>query len=90
MKKRKARRKTIIEERLQSCSREETILFAWLCAVRCLPFLEEHGTFNYWPESERQKLLLSALMALDATAYATCNNARHIADYAANDAFDVL
>jgi len=81
------RRKTLIEKRLQGLSRNDTVLFAWLCAVRCLPFLEWKGTFNYWPKDERQKFLLSALMAIDTVAYSTYCNAQAIVNYASDDAF---
>ena len=81
------KRKTLVEKRLQGLSRNDTVLFAWLCAVRCLPFLEWKGTFNYWPKDERQKFLLSTLMALDTVAYSTYCSAQAIVNYASDDAF---
>jgi len=50
-------------------SRKEIYLFAWLCAIRTLPFLGVTGNFDYWKDTKegdkRQKYLLAMLKTLD-------------------------
>lgn len=83
------KRQSVLEERLTGCTREDALLFVWLCTVRCLPFIEWNGTFNYWPQKEQQKFLMSLLKAVDVVAFATYDNdAFSIADYVATDVYD--
>ncbi len=61
-----------IAAQLQELSDEDVRFFAWLCAVRVLPFLGSEGNFDFW-ESEvtdkvKQKHLYSVLKALDTAA----------------------
>ena len=46
--------------------------FAWLCAVRALPFLVLNGNFDYWKNTkegdQRQNRLLAVLKAIDVAA----------------------
>jgi len=78
---RKRKAVSVVKERLKDLSHEDTILFVWLCTVRCLPFIEWKGTFNYWPDKERQKFLMSLLKAVDVIAFAMFDdNANSIAD----------
>ena len=84
------KRITAVAERLASCSREDVMLFTWLCAIRSLPFIEWSGTFNYWPNKERQKFLMSVLKGVDAVAFATYDDAQAVADYAAIDVYNAI
>jgi len=58
-----------IEKRLSAFSHEDIRLFAWLCAVRALPFLGAAKSFDYWKNTEngdkRQTHLFTVLKALD-------------------------
>ncbi|MDR0459965.1 MAG: hypothetical protein LBH62_00775 [Nitrososphaerota archaeon] len=62
-----------VKRKLFDISQKDTRFFAWLCAVRALPFLGAKGNFDYWIQSKngdkRQKHLLSVLKAADAAAY---------------------
>ena len=83
-----------VEESLSGFSRENVCFFAWLCAVRALPFLAVSGNFNYWKSSEhedqRQKHLFAILHALDNAAhYATDSSFSPSARHASALASDV-
>lgn len=56
-----------IIEKLGKISTDQKIDFAWLCAVRALPFLSKgkKRNFEHWQKKERQKLLLSVFRAVD-------------------------
>jgi len=81
-----------IEKRLSGFSREDVCFFAWLCAVRALPFLALRGNFDHWKHTkngdQRQKHLFAVLKAIDAVARATRADSYSADDahYAANDA----
>ena len=49
--------------------RKQTVFFAWLCAVRALPFLGGRGHFDYHEEKEIQRYLYAIIRALDASCY---------------------
>ncbi|MCL2743762.1 MAG: hypothetical protein FWE67_07920, partial [Planctomycetaceae bacterium] len=71
-----------IEKQLTGLSRKQICQFAWLCAVRALPFLSaERRGFDYWEENVRQKHLYSIFNALDICVAAAAD-ARDVA-YAA-------
>ncbi|MCL2476588.1 COR domain-containing protein [Candidatus Bathycorpusculum sp.] len=74
-----------IQESLSDFSREDACFFAWLCAVRALPFLALKGNFDYWKHSykrnQRQKHLFAVLNALDVT-YAAARAANAATTYA--------
>ncbi len=57
-----------IESELKKLNKEKVVYFAWLCAVRGLPFLGSDGHFNFWKEEERQKHLYAIFYALDFSA----------------------
>jgi len=54
-----------VSVKLRRLSKQEQF-FAWICAVRALPFFQEEG-FNYW-RAQRPTLWLALLRALDAAA----------------------
>lgn len=59
-----------IESKLQELPREHRVYFAWVAAVRALPFLGIRGNFSFWTEERRQHFLFSLLNALDHAAAA--------------------
>jgi GTPase SAR1 family protein len=83
-----------IEQELSGLPRKDICLFAWLCAVRALPFLGSDGHFGYWIQSNkdhRQTHLLAVLNALDFAPVRTdaYDDAYDVYDiYAATDAYD--
>jgi len=50
-----------IKRELQKMSRGQIVFFAWLCAVRTLPFISVKGNFSYLEENNRQKHLYAFL-----------------------------
>jgi|GEM_PF-941789 len=64
-----------VRKNLAGFSREDICYFAWLCAVRALPFMTAAGSFDYWKhtqdENKRQRHLLSVLKAIDIAFFAT-------------------
>ena len=82
-----------VRYRLEGLPRKDVVRFAWLCAVRALPFLGENGHFNYWIETRRQTYLLSVLRAIDVslinTTRAAADNVAAAAANATNAAFNV-
>lgn len=56
-----------IEQELKTFKNDQVVHFAWLCAVRALPFLGVNGNFNFWGE-ERIKHNYSVFYALDISA----------------------
>lgn len=59
-----------IEKELKNLDRKKIVHFAWLCAVRALPFLGANGNFNFWEKEKRRKRLYSIFYALDISAAA--------------------
>ena len=60
-----------IISRLSGFTHKDICFFAWLCAVRALPFLGVRGSFDYWKRSnkdDRQKNLFAVLRAIDFAA----------------------
>jgi len=78
-----------IREKLEDLKREDIVFFAWLCAVRALPFLGASGNFGYWQKTgkgdKRKEYLLYTLRAVDAAA-ADTGAAYYAADAARADA----
>lgn len=37
-----------LKKRLSKLRREQLVRFAWVCAMRALPFLGAQGNFNFW------------------------------------------
>lgn len=72
--------KQLVQEELQGLSYQNTIYFAWLCAVRVLPLLGAKGNFCYWSK-ECQRYLFTVLRALDVSI--SYNN--NVANAAYND-----
>ena len=58
-----------IEDELKKMSKEEVVFFAWLCAIRALPFLGAGRQFDFWEEKDRKKYLYAIFRALDITIY---------------------
>ena len=50
---------------LKNMDKEQTVFFAWLCAVRALPFIGNGRNCNYWVNTEHIKHLYSIFNALD-------------------------
>ena len=44
--------------------------FAWLCAVRALPFLSAKRNFDYWKEETKQEHLFAVFNAVDIASAA--------------------
>ena len=78
-----------VRTKLEELTREQVIRFAWLCAVRALPFMGGFklsgfkDNFYFWKESNRQhriytilNLLDIAYIYIDAVAYADDRNNR--------------
>ena len=81
--------RTEIENRLTGLPRESISFFAWICAVRALPFLGVKGSFYYWhDETKTQTHLLAVLNALDFNKTYTDAKATADAAYAYADAAD--
>lgn len=59
-----------IQQELQKLTKKQILHFAWLCAVRALPFLGANANFKFWKENERQKHLYAIFYALDISATA--------------------
>jgi GTPase SAR1 family protein len=78
-----------IQKELEKLSRKQQIYFAWVAAVRALPFLGYKGHFNFWKKGERGRYLYAVFNALDyaAAAYAAAAAARAYADARAAAAF---
>ncbi|MDR3266668.1 MAG: hypothetical protein LBT24_03760, partial [Tannerella sp.] len=82
-----------VEQKLKNLNREDTVKFAWVCAMRALPLLGTKGNFNYWKEKKQQKHLYVIFYALDLTIssnlffnIADAYDARYAARYTAYDA----
>jgi len=79
-----------IYEKLSDLSYEDIRLFAWICAVRALPFLGAKGNLKYWKNTKsgdkRQKHLLSVFRALDCVYAANTAASVYAAAAAAYDA----
>jgi len=54
-----------VREQIKGFSREQAVYFAWLCAVRALPYLSSKRRFEYWDKEVRFKHLYSVFYALD-------------------------
>jgi GTPase SAR1 family protein len=91
--------KNKIQKELKTFNREQLISFAWLCAVRTIPFLtNSNGNFIYLNKKNSQKELYRIFSILDIIKYRTWN--AHIAFVAneeindvanfINNAFDVI
>jgi len=69
-----------VKDALSSFLYKDVCFFAWLCAVRALPFLAVRRDFDYWKHTkngdQRQKHLFAILHALDNATY-----------YAADDSY---
>lgn len=46
---------------LEGMSGDDVCYFAWLCAVRALPFLGSKGSFEFWQDYKQQQIYLFAL-----------------------------
>jgi len=57
-----------IEKRLEGLDREQIRRFAWLCAVRALPFLSTKRGFACWHKKDKQRYLFSIFAAIDLAA----------------------
>jgi len=56
-----------VETRLTRLAIAQKGCFAWLCAVRALPFLSVKRGFAYWGEAEKQRHLQTVFDALDTS-----------------------
>lgn len=54
-----------IKSDLKVLNRKEIAYFAWICAVRSLPFLGAKGNFNHWKKREKEKFFCAIFYALD-------------------------
>jgi len=80
-----------VRRRLSGFSREDTCFFAWLCAVRALPFLGVKNRFDYWIHrngDKRQTHLSAVLRAIDISADAADTYAARAARAARAAAYD--
>ena len=68
--------KTIVKKELQDFSAKQLQLFAWLCAVRSLPFLGVKRKFSFWKREERQEHLFSMFWTLDIVNLLTISGIR--------------
>ena len=64
-----------IENELQKMSREKILFFAWLCAVRALPFIGARGHFAYLSTADKQKHLYALFRVLDLNYAAAATRA---------------
>lgn len=71
-----------IKEKLSGLSLKDVVRFAWICAVRSLPFLGTMGHFAFWDEIRfnSQINLLFTLRALDTASAACAVSAHDIAE----------
>jgi GTPase SAR1 family protein len=63
-----------VKARLSKFLREDLCFFAWLCAVRVLPFLGANGNFDYWKNKkgdQRQKYMIALLRTIDTFVIST-------------------
>jgi len=58
-----------IRDLQKNMSREQVVFFAWLCAVRALPFAGAQGKFYFWKEEERKKYFFALFRACDFGIY---------------------
>lgn len=59
-----------IRKEIEHFTPKQAVLFAWLCAIRALPFIGSSGKLNFKHEPKQSKHLYNILYALDITA--TC------------------
>jgi GTPase SAR1 family protein len=57
-----------IKKELEKLSGEQQVYFAWVAAVRTLPFLGYQGNFNFWKKGVRGRYLYAVFNALDYAA----------------------
>jgi len=57
-----------IEENINDLDTNQVVFFAWLCAVRSLPFIGISGNFNLWKESDKLKHLYAVINVIDNIA----------------------
>ena len=82
-----------VKRRLSGFSHEDICFFAWLCAVRALPFLSADGNFNFWiinDDDKRQRYLFSVLRALDAAVFVSANTGANTYAAIAADDTDIV
>jgi GTPase SAR1 family protein len=78
-----------VKQRLSGFSRKDVCYFAWLCAVRALPFLSVTGCFDYWTRKDsdkRQNFLWDVLRAIDISTGVAARTAANASIYAAEAA----
>ncbi|MDR2888529.1 MAG: hypothetical protein LBV33_01655 [Lachnospiraceae bacterium] len=66
-----------IAKRLKGLSKVQMVNFAWLCAVRSLPFLSSERGFNYW-EEKKQIHLYSIFEAMDLSIMFAINDRNNV------------
>jgi len=66
----------IIREETKEFAPAQARHFAWLCAVRALPFLGIRMRFRYWKRNERQEHLFSIFWTLDVVRLMTLEDAK--------------
>ncbi|MDR1054690.1 MAG: hypothetical protein LBL90_02445 [Prevotellaceae bacterium] len=81
-----------VKKELAKLNREQLVRFAWLCAMRALPFLGAKASFGFW-KNNVSKHLYAVFKALDTNLYyqvgADDVYAAYVAAYAAaDDAYD--
>jgi len=78
-----------VRAQIKDFSRDQNLDFAWLCAVRALPYLSatssEWSRFSYWDDENRQKIIYAIFNALDANRFVVLKN-RVAAEVAASRA----
>lgn len=80
-----------VQRILSSFSQKDIHFFAWLCAVRALPFLGVNGSFDYWihkGDDKRQHHILSVLKAIDDIAVNGSGVYYSAVENAAKDAYN--
>lgn len=78
---------TQLKDSLSNLSPKKVCFFAWLCAVRALPFLAIGGNFDFWKnvkgQDDRQRQLFAMLNALDVTLVRNAANVSYDDTYTA-------
>ncbi|NVO09097.1 MAG: 50S ribosome-binding GTPase [Bacteroidales bacterium] len=54
-----------VEKELEVLNREQVAYFAWVCAIRALPYLGKHGHFEFWEKKDKQKHFNTVFYVLD-------------------------
>ena len=76
-----------IRKAIYDLNKEQLMAFAWLCAVRAVPYLSDGMSFRYWG-NQKLKHLLGVFRAIDYCAFIHHADAAHFGATVAADAAD--